>query len=52
LQRSVSQPRHREFAASRHPAVERSRIIVVDRDALVSCECYEIIKDTYAQVGG
>jgi hypothetical protein len=34
--------------------VERGRIIVVNRDALVemSCECYEIIKDTYAQVGG
>jgi hypothetical protein len=34
--------------------VERGRIIVVDRDALaeMSCECYEIIKDTYAQVGG
>jgi CRP-like cAMP-binding protein len=33
--------------------VERGRIIVVNRDALVemSCECYEIIKDTYAQVG-
>lgn len=33
--------------------VERGRIIVIDRDALVnvSCECYEIIKDTYAQVG-
>jgi CRP-like cAMP-binding protein len=34
--------------------VERGRIIVVDREALaeMSCECYEIIKDTYAQVGG
>jgi CRP-like cAMP-binding protein len=34
--------------------VERGRIIVVNRDALldVSCECYEIIKNTYAQVGG
>jgi CRP-like cAMP-binding protein len=34
--------------------VERGRIIVINRDALlaVSCECYEIIKDTYAQVGG
>jgi CRP-like cAMP-binding protein len=33
--------------------VERGRIIVLDRDALldVSCECYGIIKDTYAQVG-
>lgn len=34
--------------------VERGRIIVIDRDALVdvSCECYEIIKNTYAQVAG
>jgi CRP-like cAMP-binding protein len=34
--------------------VERGRIIVVNRDALaeMSCECYEIIKDTYAQVSG
>jgi CRP-like cAMP-binding protein len=33
--------------------VERGKIIVVNRDALVgvSCECYEIIKNTYAQVG-
>ena len=34
--------------------VERGRIIVVNRDALaeVSCECYEIIRNTYAQVDG
>lgn len=34
--------------------VERGRIIMINRDALLdlSCECYEIIKDTYAQVGG
>lgn len=34
--------------------VERGRIIVIDRDALlgVSCECYEVIKDNYAQVRG
>lgn len=34
--------------------VERGRIIVIDRDALldVSCECYAVIKDNYAQVGG
>jgi CRP-like cAMP-binding protein len=34
--------------------VERGRIIVIDRDALLkmSCECYEIIKETYSQVGG
>src|SRR5688572_63710 len=34
--------------------VERARIIVVNRAALVemSCECYEIIRDTYAQVDG
>jgi CRP-like cAMP-binding protein len=33
--------------------VERGRIIIINRDALldVSCECYEIIKETYAQVG-
>ena len=33
--------------------VERGRIIVIDRNALLqaSCECYEIIKDTYSQVG-
>jgi CRP-like cAMP-binding protein len=33
--------------------IERGRIIVTDRDALlgVSCECYAIIKETYAQVG-
>jgi CRP-like cAMP-binding protein len=33
--------------------VERGLIIVANRAALlnVSCECYEIIKDTYAQVG-
>lgn len=33
--------------------VERGLIIVTNRDALlkVSCECYGVIKDTYAQVG-
>ena len=33
--------------------VERGRIIVTDRDALLkaSCECYEIIKDNYLHVG-
>jgi CRP-like cAMP-binding protein len=33
--------------------VERGRIIVVDRDALLnsSCECYDIIRENYEQVG-
>jgi len=33
--------------------VERGHIIVLNRDALLemSCECYAIIKNTYAQVG-
>jgi CRP-like cAMP-binding protein len=33
--------------------VERGRIIVIDRGGLMkaSCECYEVIKDTYLQIG-
>jgi hypothetical protein len=33
--------------------VERGRVMVVDRDALLdaTCECYAIIKANYEQVG-
>jgi hypothetical protein len=33
--------------------VERGRIIVANRDALLesACECYAIIKENYEQVG-
>jgi CRP-like cAMP-binding protein len=42
-----------EFQKQGMLQVEPGRIIVVDRDALLtaSCECYQIIKETYEQVG-
>jgi CRP-like cAMP-binding protein len=42
-----------EFQKQGMLQVEPGRIIVVDRDKLLtaSCECYQIIKETYEQVG-